>query len=270
MRPAAFTMKQPNSHGALPSITISIVSHKQMALLLPLLQDIEHKCRNTSLEVILTVNIPEASPISPADFSFPLQILHNSKPLGFGANHNQAFKYASGHYFCVMNPDIRLDSNPFEILLECFSDPSIGVVAPLVLGENGEVEDSARRFPTPLTIMWKASGRCKGTDYAIGSDPFHPDWVGGMCMVFPRAMFENLGGFDERYFLYYEDVDLCARLRLLGYEVLVSPQATVTHHAQRTSRHSLTYLRWHLKSMMRFFMSSVYMRLQWHKFMRRT
>ena len=251
-------------------ISISVVSHLQIELVAQLLADINAHCAGSRLEVLLTLNLTEHLPFELTEYAFPVILIRNAAPKGFGANHNQAFRYATGRYFCVMNPDIRLGSNPFELLLTCFTDTSVGVVAPLVLGENGEVEDSARRFPTPLTIMWKASGRCKGTDYAIGSDPFHPDWVGGMCMVFPRAMFENLGGFDERYFLYYEDVDLCARLRLLGYEVLVSPQATVTHHAQRTSRHSLTYLRWHLKSMMRFFMSSVYMRLQWHKFMRRT
>lgn len=251
-------------------ISISVVSHLQIELVAQLLADINAHCAGSRLEVLLTLNLTEHLPFELTEYAFPVILIRNAAPKGFGANHNQAFRYATGRYFCVMNPDIRLGSNPFELLLTCFTDTSVGVVAPLVLGENGEVEDSARRFPTPLTIMWKASGRCKGTDYAIGRDPFHPDWVGGMCMVFPRAMFQNLGGFDERYFLYYEDVDLCARLRLLGYEVLVSPQATVTHHAQRTSRHSLTYLRWHLKSMMRFFMSSVYMRLQWHKFMRRT
>jgi len=238
-------------------ITVSVVSHLQIELVAQLLADIDAHCADSRLEVILTLNISEHLPFDLTGYSFPVKLIRNASAKGFGANHNQAFRHASRRYFCVMNPDIRLDSNPFETLLACFADPSIGVVAPLVLGENGEVEDSARRFPTPLTILCKALGRCKGADYAIGPKPFQPDWVGGMCMLFPHAVFERLRGFDERYFLYYEDVDLCARLRLLGYEVLVNPQAKVTHHAQRTSRRSLTYLHWHFKSMMRFFLSQV-------------
>lgn len=237
-------------------ITVSVVSHMQIGLVAQLLADLGAHCAGSRLEVILTLNLEETLPFELNDFSFPIKLIRNASAKGFGANHNQAFRHATGRYFCVMNPDIRLASNPFDALLACLVDSQIGVVAPLVLGENGEVEDSARRFPTPLTILCKALGRCKGNDYVIGVAPFHPDWVGGMCMLFSYSVFERLGGFDERYFLYYEDVDICARLRLLGYEVLVNPQAKVTHHAQRTSRRSLTYLRWHFKSMMRFFLSS--------------
>lgn len=237
------------------NISISVVSHLQIALVAQLLADINAHCSGSRLEVILTLNLEETLPFEMSSFSFPIKLIRNESAMGFGANHNQAFKHASGHYFCVMNPDIRLDSNPFDALLACFADLSVGLVAPLVLGENGSVEDSARRFPTPLSILCKALGRGKGNDYVIGEEPLHPDWVGGMCMLFSHAVFTRLGGFDERYFLYYEDVDLCARMRLLGYDVLLNPQARVIHHAQRASRRSLTYLRWHFKSMMRFFLS---------------
>jgi N-acetylglucosaminyl-diphospho-decaprenol L-rhamnosyltransferase len=71
-----------------------------------------------------------------------------------------------------------------------------------------------------------------------------------------------LHGFDERYFLYYEDVDLCGRLCLAGLRVVVCPDSQVVHHAQRSSRRSLKYLRWHLASMLRFFLSPVYRQLK--------
>jgi GT2 family glycosyltransferase len=135
------------------------------------------------------------------------------------------------------------------------------VAAPLVLGVAGEVEDSARDFPSPLRIACKALGRCKGGNYAIGADLVHPDWVGGMFMLFLSAVYQSAGGFDERYFLYYEDVDLCARLRLLGYLVVLCPQARVVHHARRSSHRNLRYLRWHVGSMTRFFLSPVYLRV---------
>jgi GT2 family glycosyltransferase len=84
-------------------------------------------------------------------------------------------------------------------------------------------------------------------------------------MLFPRQVFEQLHGFDERYFLYYEDVDMCGRLQLAGYKVAVCPQAQIVHHAQRSSHRSLKYLRWHLASMLRFFFSPVYRQLRKQK-----
>lgn len=246
-------------------ISISVVSHAQIGLVAGLLQDIEMYCKGSSLELILTLNLDETLPFSVDGFSYPIKLIRNDLPKGFGANHNQAFAHARGCYFCVMNPDIRLHDDPFPPLLACLSDARIGVVAPLVLGIHGQIEDSARRFPSPLKILCKAFGGCRGGDYAIADQPVHPDWAGGMFMLFPCNVFRKLGGFDQRYFLYYEDVDICARLRLVGYEVVVCPQARVIHHAQRSSHRSFRYLRWHMESMMRFFFSPVYWRLKLKK-----
>lgn len=247
-------------------ITVSVVSHSQIGLIQKLLMDIDKYCRDSPLELILTLNVDEILPFALNDFFFPIKIIRNTNPLGFGANHNQAFKYAHARNFCVMNPDIRLSNNPFRPLISCLSNPSFGVVAPVVLGMDGWVEDSARRFPSPLKILCKAFGGCRGTDYDVTHAPIFPDWVGGMCMVFPSAVFKKLEGFDQRFFLYYEDVDLCGRLMLSGYKAVVCPQATVIHHAQRSSHRNFKYFRWHLTSMIRFFLSPVYWRLlsrQW-------
>lgn len=244
-------------------ISVSVVSHLQIGLVAQLLADLDAHCKDSRLELILTLNLDESLPFDLSGFAYPIKLVRNAAVKGFGANHNQAFALASGRFFCVLNPDIRIDDDPFRsLLLAWLNDSRVGVAAPLVLRDDGAVEDSARRFPTPLKILCKAIGRCKDNDYVIGDKPFHPDWVGGMFMLFPRSVFKQLGGFDERYFLYYEDVDLCGRLRLAGYEVFVDPRARVTHHAQRTSRRSFTYLRWHFTSMMRFFLSPVFWRLQ--------
>ena len=243
-------------------ISISIVSHSQMGLVAQLLKDIEERCSDLNFELILTLNLDERLPFTLESFSYPIKLVRNAAPLGFGANHNQAFTHATGRYLCVMNPDIRLNSNPFSALLACLRVPSVGVVAPLVLGEDGGFEDSARRFPSPLKILCKVFGGGRGPAYVMEDVSIYPDWVGGMFMLFPRRMFEMLGGFDERYFLYYEDVDICARLRLLGHEVVLCPQAKVTHYAQRSSHRSFKYLRWHLRSMTRFFLSPVYWRVR--------
>lgn len=245
--------------------TVSVVSHSQIGLIKNLLADIDKHCRDSRFELILTLNVEEVLPVALDDYFFPIKIIRNPSPLGFGANHNQAFKRGSGQYFCVMNPDIRLSSNPFQLLLSCLIDSSAGVAGPVVLGVDGGVEDSARRFPSPLKILCKVFGKCRGSDYLVAGVPIFPDWVGGMCMLFPSRVFREIRGFDQRYFLYYEDVDICGRLLLAGYKSVVCPKVSVVHDAQRSSHRNLKYLRWHLSSMMRFFLSPVYWRLQWRK-----
>ena len=235
----------------------------QAAMVKALLADMEHFCNNHQLEVLLTLNLPEEFLFNPSDYSFQVFVHVNRLRKGFSANHNQAFTKSSGQFFCVMNPDIRLDGDPFGALLACLQNASIGVVAPLVVGETGVAEDSARRFPTPLKILCKAVGGGQGGDYLIKDDVIFPDWVGGMFMLFRREVFEKLGGFDDRYFLYYEDVDLCARLSLRGYAVALSPAAKVIHHAQRSSHRSIKYLKWHLASMVRFFCSPPFLKICW-------
>ena len=99
-------------------------------------------------------------------------------------------------------------------------------------------------------------------DVKKGALSFYPDWVAGMFMLFPHEVFQNIGGFDERYFLYYEDVDLCARLTLANYRILLCSTVSVVHDARRSSHKNLRYMRLHLTSMLRFFFSSVYRKLQ--------
>lgn len=242
-------------------ISISIVSHLQSGLVEMLLSDIERYCSNDNIELILTLNLPEDASFTEQQFSFPIITVKNQAPLGFAANHNQAFARGSGQYFCVMNPDIRLINNPFQVLLSCLEDATIGIVAPVVLGKSGEIEDSARRFPTPLKILCKALGGCKGSDYKVKNEAVFPDWVAGMFMLFPREVFAKLKGFDQRYFLYYEDVDLCGRMKLQGYRVALCPSAKVVHLARRDSRRRVKYLKWHLTSMLRFFVSKVFLKI---------
>lgn len=243
-------------------VSISVVSHGQMGLVSSLLADIQTYCATVSLEVILTLNVPEVMTVDTQGYGFPILVVANPVSKGFGANHNQALKQARGDVFCIVNPDIRFDSNPFPALLACFDKPEVGIVAPMVFGPDGTPEDSARLFPTPGKILRKALGQLPAHDYGVPPDNLSVDWVGGMFMLIPRKVFVSLGGFDERYFLYYEDVDLCARLSLLGSKIVLCPHSHVVHHAQRTSHRQLKYLRWHVSSMVRFFCSAGFWKLR--------
>jgi len=226
----------------------------QADILQPLLADLA-KFPEIS-QVILVQNLPEPLPEIPESFGdsrfFTIQ---NSMPHGFGENHNQAFKKCETSFFCVMNPDIRLPENPFPALLEeMVANSNVSLCAPLVRNPQGGIEDSARKFPTPFNLCEKILGISNGSYlFDSNSKPFSPDWVGGMFMLLRTETFRELGGFDEGFFLYYEDVDLCARLRKLGKDIYLIPKAEAIHDARRTSRRSLRFLRWHIKSMSRYF-----------------
>ena len=242
-----------------PILSISIVSHLQGRMVGPLLEDIQRVCPQPALEVLLTLNLPEQLPFQPDDFSFPVVILRTPRPLGFGANHNRAFRRARGDYFAVLNPDLRLSENPFPVLCaDMKGENPVGVIAPGVEEETRKIADNARRFPTPLRILKRILRSARKSDYPPTGRPIPVDWLAGLFLLFPSRVFAAINGFDERYFLYCEDVDLCARLRLAGQEVLWDPRVSVIHQAQRHSHRRLKHLRWHVVSLIRFFRSEVF------------
>jgi N-acetylglucosaminyl-diphospho-decaprenol L-rhamnosyltransferase len=187
-------------------------------------------------------------------------VIHNERAKGFGANHNAAFDAGRTDFFCVLNPDVRLEQDPFPALLEILANPKIGVAAPLIVNPLGAIEDSARRFPTPGRLLRKVLFKTRSADYPIKTEVVLPDWVAGMFMVFRTELFRAAGGFDESYFLYYEDVDLCWRLHRLGYGVALQPTVRAIHAARRSSHRKLGYLRWHVSSMLRFFLKRAFAR----------
>jgi N-acetylglucosaminyl-diphospho-decaprenol L-rhamnosyltransferase len=240
-------------------VSLSVVSHQQSDLVFQLLKDIQSHCFHENLEVIVTVNTEEKIPFNPDDFGFKIRMILNEYPRGFGANHNAAFKWCNSKFFCILNPDIRLTGNPFPLLVDTASDRKTGVMAPLIKNNNNRIEDSARRLPTPFRLIRRIlTPNRDHLDYPIGKDLISPDWVAGIFMLFPKEVFAEMKGFDERYFLYLEDADLCSRLKLAGYKIILDPRVSVIHNARRDSHKSGQYLWWHVQSAVRFFRSRVF------------
>lgn len=241
-------------------VSISVVSHAQIALVMQCLADLQRCCEAHVAEVLLTVNIPEELPATLHQFTFPVRVIRNPKPQGFGANHNQAATLAKSTFFCVLNPDARLQEDVFSALLGALAqDLQLGVVAPRIVNAQNRPEDSARYFPTPWELLGKLLLHRASRIYPVGEQAIaYPDWVAGMFMLFHLATFREMGGFNQRYFLYYEDVDLCARLWLARHRVGYLSTVRVVHDAQRTSHRQLKYTRWHVTSILRFFASPVF------------
>lgn len=235
-----------------PDITISIVSHGQAKLVDQLLQDIDRSGAGQWLkEVIITCNIPDQQAFYLT--SAPIRIIENEVPKGFGENHNAAFKHCQSAFFCVVNPDIRLNQNPLPALISCIQGRSAGVAGPRVVNPDGGLEDSARPFPSPITVLKKLFGNRAASLYPDNAVPEKPDWIAGMFMLFDSRAFAQVGGFDEGYFLYYEDADICVRLSRAGWPVVYCKDVEAVHDARRDSHRKLRYLKWHLSSMLRFF-----------------
>jgi len=203
-------------------------------------------------QIIVTRNIPESLQLPVSD---RIVVLDNPQPQGFGENHNAAFGRCTQPFFCPLNPDISLIGDPFGTLLTELEKSGAVIAAPLVLAPGGLVEDSVRQFPTAASLLRKACGGEDGRyDLKLNDSVFYPDWVAGMFMLFRSADYAKLGGFDSKFFLYYEDVDICVRARKMGMGLIVCSSVAVIHDARRDSHRSLRHLRWHLASMGRYFL----------------
>lgn len=203
-------------------------------------------------KVIVTRNVPEADVLSDLALSFPLEFIDNPQPKGFGANHNAAFRHCTSPWFLVLNPDVRLDRDALGTLVDQAPAAS-GVVAPRIM-EPGKAEPEPHRgHLTPFEIM----GRWFHPEY----DAPQAEWVAGMFMLFPAAAFAEVGGFDEKFFMYVEDADLCARLRLAGWRISVNESVRVLHDAQRASDRHWRHLGWHWASMLKWWFSAPFWRL---------
>jgi N-acetylglucosaminyl-diphospho-decaprenol L-rhamnosyltransferase len=234
-----------------PVFTLSVVSHGQAALVHELMTDLE-MLTPQNFEVILTVNTPE-DVSGLVRRTFPVRVINNLTPKGFGANHNAAFEQALGRLFVVVNPDIRAPDLQLEELRIVVEAGRTGACAPLVVNGRGDSEDSARRFPTFRRLMARILLNDRSPDYGRPSAPSIVDWVAGMFIVFRREAFQQAGGFDaRRFFMYYEDVDLCERLHRLGWAVQLQPSTRVVHNAQRASHRNLRHFRWHAVSAIRY------------------
>ena len=232
--------------------TISIVSHGHGAMIGHLLGDLA--CGDTgNMHIILTINRPEDENFLAGLAGFDHQVIRNAAAKGFGANHNAAFARSTGDVFVVLNPDVRLPEDfSMDHFVERFASSGAGVCGPLVKSGTGSIEDSARRFPNPSRLMARHLRGIRTPDYRATGSAIAVDWVAGIMLALRRDAFDQVGGFDERYFMYLEDTDLCRRIARAGWSVTYDTKDAIIHDAQRASHRQWTHIAWHVRSMLRF------------------
>lgn len=258
----------PPSHRA--SVTLSVVSHGHGQQVLDMLHSFIQSglLQHWQTEVIVTLNIPEpalAAALKQTHWPFPVQILKNAHPKGYGANHNQASQHTRSDWICIVNPDIRWRpvAAPPALTPTAAGRP-IGLYCPAQVSETGTPQDYARTLPTPwgVAARWAARRHNTRTPPGTASSVSQAHWVNGACMLLPVAVYRQLGGFNQSYFMYCEDVDLCLRLQLHGYQLAALP-ITVVHAAQRNTRHQRRHLVWHIRSLLRLWSSSTFWQYCW-------
>jgi GT2 family glycosyltransferase len=236
---------------ACAQVTASVVSHGQMGLVNTLIADLAHHCGGQLKRLVVTLNFPEAEPIRSEGVPFEVVVRRNERPLGFGVNHNRAFDHCDTAWFAVLNPDLRLSNDALGLLVAA-REPKDGLIAPLILNADHSPADAARRLPTPLGVgARKLRLQTRGPDSDF-------DWLAGMCLVLNAEAFRSLRGFDERFFMYCEDIDLCLRMQLAGWRLRRVTGIKLIHEARRDSHRSLRYLCWHVASLARLWTSHVF------------
>ena len=168
------------------------------------------------------------------------RLLATGSNLGFGTAANRGAAAATGHHLLILNPDAVVEPGTVKVLVEALDrDDAVAIVGPRIENPDGSVYPSVRTFPSLGDALGHAfvgfvrpsnrwTRRYKMLDWDHAS-PRDVDWVSGTCMAVRRRAFEELGGFDESYFMYVEDVDLCWRAARGGWRVVYEPAGRVVH-----------------------------------------
>ncbi len=214
-----------------PDVTISIVSGGDAALLSECLRSIPRAAARVAAETVVVDNAVGAA-LDPVAVAHPdVRWLREGRRRGFAENHNRALADAAGRHLFVLNDDTLLGPGCLDRLV-AFMDqnPGVGCAGPRLMFGDGRRQASAFRFPTPARSALTALTLERAGWVQSNTDRIRRvDWVHGCAMLVRAAAFRDVGGFDEAFYMYLEDVDLCRRLRDAGWEVAFFPHATLTH-----------------------------------------
>jgi GT2 family glycosyltransferase len=222
-----------------PTLSAVIVSYRTSAEVAAAVASLRAQTPPPDEIVIVDNGAPDGAPLPELDELEDIRIEHPSSNLGYGAGCNLGVRAVSGDDLLILNADVVLRAGATPALVErLHSDDRIAVVGPRVFS-RGEVQLSARAFPSLrtgllgrrslLTRLLVRARRYPAEFRRVGGSGGPVDWVSGACMLVRRAAFDAVGGFDEGYWMYWEDADLCRRLVDEGWEVHFEPAAVVDH-----------------------------------------
>ena len=247
-------------------VTIAIINWNTKDLLRECLESIDaaHPLLSYSVKVIDNHSGDGSQEMVSEEFP-EVEMVENAGNLGFSAAANQALRQSSAKYVFLLNSDTRLERETLDVLYEhAEHNEKVAIVGPMLLNTDGSTQITGRNFPSFvdagmhafLGIFWPTnlwSVRYKMMDWDRTSDR-SVDWVSGAAMFINREAAAEIDYFDENFFMYVEDLDICYRLRNKGWQVLFTPDAKVVHHIGKSSEQSSTKMIIEFqKSMYRFY-----------------
>jgi N-acetylglucosaminyl-diphospho-decaprenol L-rhamnosyltransferase len=251
-----------NGDGRSPRVAVVVVSYNTRPDLLRCLAALGLNV-TLPLEVVVVDNASHDGSADAARAAFPaVRVIENGANLGFARANNIGLRATAAPYALILNSDAELRPGCLEALCGLLERrPELGAVGPRTLGADGRIQLSFGPALTPLA-EWRqrrlVKGLRAGAPWALreveqmAAREHEPDWLSASCLLARRAALDAVGGFDEGFFLYEEDVDLCVRLRRAGWRLLFTPAAEVVHQLGRSMEKApalarLEYDRSHLR-----------------------
>jgi N-acetylglucosaminyl-diphospho-decaprenol L-rhamnosyltransferase len=221
-------------------ISIIIVNYNGQKFLKDCLTSILEQVQNINYEVVIVDNSSVDDSVKIIQNQFPtFKLICSDSNLGFGKANNVAVKQSQGEYLLFLNTDTIFTENTPKILSDYLTEnQDVGAVGSRLTFKDGSYQLSCGRFPhLVIEFIYKIRA---GLDYRwhrifagfydrLYAKLIDVDWVTGACLMMRRDTFNKLGGFDESFFMYFEDVDLCKRVKDLGLKVIYYPKTTVIH-----------------------------------------
>ncbi len=234
-------------------VSIIIVNYRSKAYLDKCLFSISKYSFDEDFEIIIVNNDQKEDLTDLVDKYSRVKLYKNKKNIGFGSACNLGAQKAQGENFLFLNPDTQfMDNYIKEILIKIKQYKKVIIIGPRLVTDAGKTQEWSTGKETTFTQIIKNNLWITESRYFWESKKdIFVDWVSGAAMFIKKDIFDKIGGFDENFFMYGEDMDLCAQARELGYDILYSPELTILHSGGK-SRKSL------IKQKIQFFKSSFY------------
>jgi GT2 family glycosyltransferase/lipopolysaccharide/colanic/teichoic acid biosynthesis glycosyltransferase len=249
-------------------LSIAIVNYNTKELLEECLHSLLRHPPSCDYEILVIDNASSDGSLDMVRDGFPeVKLTPNPRNVGYAAAVNQAFRSSSSEFVLVLNPDVLVTEGSIDALYAYMrGHPRVGIAGAKLLNPDGSLQYSCRKFYTFKTLLYRRtflgkifSGSPVVSEHLMArwdhAEPRQVDWVLGACMMIRRSAVEEVGPADERFFLYFEDVDWCFRMKSRGWEVHYYPDSVMMHHHRRDSAKGFfgPGLRAHLASVFRFY-----------------
>jgi len=224
----------PHADRVVPDVSVSLVNTNSRDLLLACLESLQ----GSGAEVVVLDNASEDGSAAAVRERFPdVRVIEQRHRAGFGANHNTVIRATTGRYVFVLNEDTTSEDWGFDrMVAHLDANPPVAALAPRLVYPDGRPQASAWRFPSPAAagLGLLTLGRA-GIVQSGGSDTRDVDWAMAAALLLRREALDEVGDFDEGFFIYSEETDLSRRLRDAGWRTQYFPQVTVVHHESQFS-----------------------------------